>query len=213
MVTHPLHILQLSVAVLCYPLFFVFGRLFPPFAAFIMAFAAYWTLLAVGIFIALLTDERGCRKFKWVLRRPGNPGLFILAFLPAAAVFVLGTLPVLSRMSLEVLVAAAVVGTINGIFEELFWRGLTLAHFTRSRAAMLVSTGLFAAYHGAFALLPIRYAGGAAALLGSALVMGLFWLFIARRSRSIIGVIAAHVAVNILAFSALFIENGLIAAA
>jgi hypothetical protein len=133
------------------------------------------------------------------------------AFLPAIGAFFVGFLPNFGHITLKTGLIILGVSVINGTIEEIYWRGLYLKVFRQNRYFILiVSPLLFALMHGSFlAIEGIIYEGGALALVGGALFMGLLWSYVSFRSDRIDYCIAGHVFVNIFAFTGLFVENNI----
>jgi hypothetical protein len=133
------------------------------------------------------------------------------AFLPAIGAFFVGFLPNFGHITLKIGLIILGVSVINGTIEEIYWRGLYLKVFRQNRYFILiVSPLLFALMHGSFlAIEGIIYEGGALALVGGALFMGLLWSYVSFRSDRIDYCIAGHVFVNIFAFTGLFVENNI----
>ena len=97
-----------------------------------------------------------------------------------------------------------------GTLEELAWRGGFLTTFRdRPRLGFWLGWALFSAWHVPLALSHgIVFDGGAALLVGGAAGMGLFWNWIAWRTRSVFYVAQAHALTNLLTFWVLFDRNG-----
>jgi membrane protease YdiL (CAAX protease family) len=75
--------------------------------------------------------------------------------------------------------------------------------------AASISLILFALFHFSFLVLNFEYQGGVANLVGGALIMGILWYFIAIKTGTIKYGIFAHQLVNAMAFSSLFVLNGI----
>ncbi|MCP5084478.1 MAG: CPBP family intramembrane metalloprotease [Alphaproteobacteria bacterium] len=105
--------------------------------------------------------------------------------------------------------AAMAFGLVNGVLEEFFWRGAYLEQGRGDAAFQLLGVGLFTAWHVPLIFAHgITYPGGAGALVGGALGMGLFWSFIAARRKSIGWPVVSHVLTNMVAFIGFFALDG-----
>ncbi len=133
----------------------------------------------------------------------------LLTWLPPALLLTM-FLPSVASLPGPVLMAVFAVALVNGIVEELFWRGTFIATFPdRLFLAWVYPTMLFAGWHVALSLLPgIEYEGGPVALIGGALMMGFVWGLVVLRTRDIRSVTAAHVLTNVFAFGGLLLANG-----
>lgn len=105
---------------------------------------------------------------------------------------------------------AAAIAVMNGILEELAWRGGFLSRFAmQPRLGLGLNWILFTAWHAPLLLSHgVVFPGGWMALLGGAAALGLVWSWIAWRTGSIFWVGIAHVLTNFLAFWVLFDRNG-----
>ncbi|MDC7223641.1 MAG: CPBP family intramembrane metalloprotease [Spirochaetales bacterium] len=208
---HLLLVGQIAAVALSFPLFFLWGRGLNPLNAFLCSFLSYWTLLFLTALPILWKNpplRAGLRRF---LKPPEkNLPLALLNFLPLAGVIVMVVLPHRRELTLPLLALVFLISLANGALEEIFWRGLTLARYESSPPLLALSTGLFVLFHLAFLLLPLTYQGGPANLIGGALIMGILWLVLSKRTGTILMSLIAHVLVNWGAFSGLFIDNQLL---
>jgi len=104
---------------------------------------------------------------------------------------------------------AILIATINGPLEEMAWRGGFLATFrARPRLGLWLGWALFTLWHVPLALSRgIVFDGGAAALIGGAGLLGLFWSWVAWRTGSVFYVSIAHILTNLFTFWVLFDRN------
>ena len=101
------------------------------------------------------------------------------------------------------------VSIINGVIEELYWRGIYLKEFENNIfIGLFLSSILFGTWHiSLWYLKGIIYHGGFMSLVGGAFLMGLLWSFSSRKLKNINYCICVHILVNIFAFTGLFVEN------
>jgi uncharacterized protein len=129
-----------------------------------------------------------------------------LAPLCVLLVTVLSSLPLPSMVVIATIFGIALV---NGVTEEMFWRGAFVTVFPKQIGwGFVYPTVLFTAWHIALLCIPnVKYAGGALGLLGGAAVMGVLWGYAFWRTRDLRSITIAHVVTNIFAFSMLATEN------
>ena len=185
---------------------------FNKFDSFVFAMMAYWTFLVVATIISIRVD-REIGKNLFELLGPTKSFLFsALAFIPALGVFFVAALPILGSLKLVIMIAGILIGSLNGILEEIFWRGLAIANLKEFKNHLFVasiSLVLFAVFHFSFLMLSLNYQGGAINLVASALLMGALWYFVGLKTGTIKYGIFAHQLVNAFAFSSLFVLNGI----
>ena len=178
--------------------------------SYLSAMAVYWIFIIVSI---LIVTNRQFGIVKTILRRRHKPRWVIsynlLALTPIAGVFIVAFLPNVGELTLINFLIIFLISSINGMVEEVFWRGLYLIHFrNNTNPGILLSTFLFTLWHISLLLLNgINYQGGAIALIGGAFFMGIIWSFVSQKTGSIFYTVLAHVLVNIFAFTGLFVGN------
>ncbi|MGD9200966.1 MAG: CPBP family glutamic-type intramembrane protease [Chitinispirillia bacterium] len=190
-------------------LFLSLTRVLGPKTGYFTGFAVYW-IYCIIIFILLINKRVG--QFNHIYRIHLNTGknilVSVLAFLPVFAVFYIQFLPVISSITTAVFILAMVNAILNGIVEELYWRGLYLVEYRNNiYIGLWLSVFLFGAWHISMYLIEDIYFGGFGPLVGGALLMGLLWSFISRTQNSIFMPTAAHILVNFFAFTGLYLEN------
>ncbi|HZG51339.1 MAG TPA: CPBP family intramembrane glutamic endopeptidase [Pyrinomonadaceae bacterium] len=203
-----------SVLVLPFNLF-IFGTASANFGArsgFFIGCIFYW--IYVSLFVLLLNKDDFLYVGKTVSSNAGcrYPRQFkTAAFLPAAGAFLVALFPNIKNLTLKTGLIILVVSIVNGTVEEIYWRGLYLRRYKENLyAVLIVSPVLFALMHFSFlAIKGMTYEGGAFALVGGALLMGLLWSYVSFKLNTIRHCIAGHIVVNICAFTGLFVENGL----
>ena len=182
-------------------LFKIFSDIYEPRQTYMLALVSYWILILApikslkkGAFFKKITFD------KWTA----------LAFIPVIAVTFVAFIPVIPKLTIPLFTLACVTGIINGVLEECYWRGLYLEHFKEEKLkGFLISCLLFTAWHVPLFLIDgISYQGGAWAMIGGAAGMGILWSLVAVKQNNISVVSLSHVLVNILAFSAHYLDNG-----
>lgn len=184
----------------------ILGRILDPLPSVLVLLAGYW----FGCWVLALTGApRGDLAALGRTPLDGRPLELVLTWLPPAGVFAAVFLKAAPRLPLLALVAVVGVSVVNGLTEEVFWRGAFVAAFPdRVRVAYLYPSSLFACWHVALALLPgVRYEGGVLALIGGAAVMGFGWGWVVWRTRDLRSVVIAHILTNTFAFSGLVLTN------
>jgi membrane protease YdiL (CAAX protease family) len=182
------------------------GRALDSLPALLALGAVYWS----GCWLlALLAGDRD--RLAALFRTPLNrrPLELVLTFLPVVATLVVGFLPSVSRVPLPVLAAVFAVAMVNGVTEELFWRGTFVSRFPDNpKLGFWFPLFPFISWHLALALVPgVRYEGGLPALLGGAAVFGLCWGATLWRTHDLRSVTIAHVLTNAFAFTQLALGN------
>jgi membrane protease YdiL (CAAX protease family) len=103
--------------------------------------------------------------------------------------------PALHQATLSIVGLSALLAAVNGLLEELLWRGVYISRFGDSVVWGHVYPAIgFAAWH--YAPLSIHgnsAPGGAMAFIAVAGIVGLLWGWLARNTRSIRWTAAAHI--------------------
>ena len=201
---YKLQLIQIILAVLCVPVFYIASENLNSKNSFLVSFAVYWIhLLAFSILVWKFFKTEGFFNY---LSIPKLDKFSLFAFLPTIATFFVVFIQKVSDIDLAGLFIVLAISITNGFFEEFFWRGLTLS-ISRSFIAISFSTLIFTLFHLNFLLLDIQYHGGAINLVGGAAMMGILWIWIAGRTKSIWVVTLAHIFVNFFAFTGLYVDN------
>jgi CAAX protease family protein len=178
---------------------------------YITGFLGYWfyclltaRLLAGGdrkYFKGMWDQQRENKYAKWI-------GL--AAFIPVLGVFFVSFLPNVAALTLSTGALLIFTVVLNGIIEELYWRGLYLLEYpNNARIGFVLSTILFGAWHiSLWFARGVVYKDGFSALVGGALGLGLIWVWVARTSGNLRAVVPAHILTNLFALTALFVDNG-----
>ena len=184
-------------------------RVFGPKTGYFTGFVVYW-IYCIIFFILLMKNRAGQISgiFRIHLKTRKNILVSILAFLPVFGVFYIQFLPVISSITTAVFILVLVNAILNGIIEEMYWRGLYLVEYKSNvYIGLWLSVFLFGAWHISMYLIEDIYFGGFGPLVGGSLLMGLLWSFCSRFLNSIIMPTIAHILVNFFAFTGLYIEN------
>ena len=194
-----------------FSVFQVSSSLLSPQWGYLSGFIFYWVYALA--FILYIT---GLNRAKWKSMLGGSknhPRAFILqalAFVPVVGVFFISFLPNINQLSLSAAILLVVMAIVNGLIEEVYWRGLYLLEYKNDwRIGLLAATLLFAVWHiSLWFSKGMLYQGGFGALVGGALIMGLLWAWVTRSVGNIRACVAAHILVNLFAFTALLVQNG-----
>lgn len=189
-------------------LFRTLTTVLPPLAGYAAGLGLYWLLLAVLILRTLDRAE--------ILRlvQPRSPGAALIALAALPVIVVAGSVILgLGSVGLPVYVLPliALAALLNGTLEELFWRGAILARpdgQPPDREGIGAAWFLFTIWHLALVFARgVVLPGGPLALLGGAAVLGAIWMAMRLRSRTAGAGIAAHVGLNLFAFTELGLAN------
>jgi hypothetical protein len=196
---------QLTTVILAAISFFFIAQVTTGLNSFRAAMAAYWVILVIQI--AWANKGRNCMSLllQEILNRSNAPRLSLLCFVPSALVFFVAFVPLIAKLKPTVLMTVILIGLVNGLLEEIYWRGSVYKR--KDVGLTLSSLALFALNHGAFLFFNLNYEGGAANLIGAPLIMGSAWMALAKKAGTIKFGILAHQLVNIFAFYALFVSN------
>lgn len=194
-----------------FALFQLTTYLLGPKGGYILGFLGYW---AYCLITALLVCGWDLEYFKamWNRQRHHKYATWIglAAFLPAVGVFFVSFLPNIAKLSLSTGLLLIGMASLNGLIEELYWRGLYLLEYPDdTRIGFILSWLLFGAWHiSLWFARGIVYKDGFLALVGGAYMLGLIWTWVARSNGNLRAVVPAHILANLFAFTALFVDNG-----
>jgi membrane protease YdiL (CAAX protease family) len=176
---------------------------------FIGAMCIYWIFVGTSILLVINGRLRSLSSVFQAKLTNTNLLIKILPFLPAFGVLFISFLPNVIHISAFNFILIVLVSLVNGFIEEVYWRGLYLQKFADNfLIGFVVSSILFGAWHISLWYLDgITYHDGFLSLIGGALAMGFLWSYVSRKLKSIRLCIYAHILVNILAFTGLFVEN------
>ena len=193
----------------CIPLlaavFFAATRVLPPFWGYFLALGVYWGC----VLTPLIAWRGGFRRGRLAFRWPS-------AWLVAANVVVIGGVAFAATRALQehalplwIIAVMGCCAILNGTLEELFWRGTVLTdHATRSEQATQLA--LFVGWHVALLFAGgVIVTGGAAGLLGGALIGGLLWTATRMQTGTAGFGAVAHVCLNLFAFTELAARNAI----
>ncbi len=202
-------LIQLGILPYCVLLNALLKNTYSPFESYILGLLGYWLCLVVTVFLLVKKDRELISKVLALIANSKKSSISVLAFIPVILVFIVAIIPSIEQLTIRVVICSTILGIYNGLIEELFWRGITIIKSDGSLLFVVCSTVLFGIYHFAYLVLSLTYQGGALALVGGALVMGIIWLTVSLKTKSITASIIAHQIVNIMAFSSLFILNNI----
>ena len=189
--------------------FSISTKLFGAQQGYLAGFIVYWSYCIA--FIIILSKNNN--KLRELLKLKANSKQALLysalCFIPIFGAIFVNFLPYTHLITLQIGLLVLVTSLVNGVVEELYWRGLYLVEFKeKAIVGLWLTTFLFGAWHIAlYTISEISYGGFAPLVLGAAF-MGLLWGFCSRQLESIASPMLAHVLVNIFAFTGLYIENG-----
>jgi membrane protease YdiL (CAAX protease family) len=168
-----------------------------PVRGYLAGFSIYWLLWCLLFPLSLCGWQQVRRMFRVaqsraVLRTMGGLALLLWPLPIAYAVALPAALP---QANLATVGLSVVIAAINGVGEEILWRGTYLAVFgERTFLGYVWPAFGFAVWHYApQVVFPNRMPGGATSLVLFSLALGLGWGWVARRTRSILWTTIAHV--------------------
>lgn len=175
---------------------------------FVAAFLVYWAIWGVAVPLWFLGRDGFVDLFR-PARRPGTPATLVtlLALALPVAVGFLFVFPSLYYSTDRLLLVFAVYAIINGMLEEVYWRGLFVRAFPRDGlCGFLYPAAAFGAWHlvvlsmsGLWPPLAPQYAFLFAAALG------LLYAWVVAVTGSIRWAVASHVLLNLSGVGALII--------
>jgi membrane protease YdiL (CAAX protease family) len=168
-----------------------------PRLGYLAGFALYWIGWCLVFPVLLAGPRRVLVCFRDARPRLGKPfwlGLLALLFPPAVG-FSLAFPAALPTADICVIVTSAGIAVVNGIGEELLWRGLFIDVFPdRPALGYLYPTFGFALWHLAPQIIvPNTRPGGAVSFVIAAGVWGLCYGWVAWRTRSIRWTSLSHI--------------------
>lgn len=183
--------------------FYSATRLLPPFWGYFAALAVYWGC----VLVPLIAWRGGFRREKLQLKWPAGWLVIVNAF-AILAVAVAAILALLENaLPLWIITVMAACAALNGTLEELFWRG-TVLQDDATRSDQAVQIALFTGWHIALLFATgVVITGGAAGLLGGALIGGLLWTASRMQTGTVGFGVVAHVGLNLFAFTELAAHN------
>ena len=172
----------------------------------LLSLTAYWVIiLSVAFYSLSYTGINDLNRLHSFTKQIWG----ILAILPALVVFFIFFLPIFDKIKFNLLLMSIILGIINGICEELFWRGLTLKTTENYRKILsLVSVAGFVLWHITWlTIVGLKIPGGPFALLGGALFFGILWQFTASKTNNLVWVSYSHIIVSITSFTVILMAN------
>lgn len=183
-------------------------------AGYVIGFCVYWFLFCLPASVYSANGFRGLKEIytqKSDISSAMRNICYLLSIIPCTATFFAVFKKFAPAAGLQVLVVALVFALINGIFEEMFWRGAFNKVFSNNIIfAYIYPSIFFGIWHIALYFAKgMVYQGGFFSLVGGSFFMGLLWGWAAYKTGSIKFVTAAHILTNFFAFTGLISENWL----
>ncbi len=211
MLTKRKQVLLLS-SVLVFPLmvlvFSITTERFGPQKGYLAGFVVYWSYCFAFVLILSKNGEL-LERLRFKINSKRALLYSVLTFIPIGGAIYVNFLPYVHLITLQISLLVIVTSIVNGVVEELYWRGLYLVEFqSKAFVGLWLATFLFGLWHVAlYTIGEISYGGFFALVFGSTF-MGLLWAFCSRKLQSIACSVIAHVLVNVFAFTGLYIQNG-----
>lgn len=182
----------------------VLGSRMSAAASYVLTIVIYWCICWALIFLFSKPHSADA------LRKETKASLHLLAFLPVIGVAVVALSKSLPFPAYGPLLVITLMALINGVTEETYWRKLYVQNFPEDKTfGLFIPCLLFAIWHIALLGIPaIQYEGGAAFFIFGAALLGVIWGVAYWLNRRFWAIAAAHVLVNIFAFTMLATDNG-----
>jgi membrane protease YdiL (CAAX protease family) len=184
--------------------FYILTGLFSPLVGFGLGLCLYWGLLAVLIFTTTTVEQRS------VLLVARSPGRRITALLvvPVIGFGLIGMAALGTGVPTWLLVVIALGAIVNGLAEELFWRGALLPDVLPDNRSVILALSLFTLWH--LALLAARgvtFPGGPIVLIAGAGALGAVWMASRLQTGTLGAGVLSHGGVSLFALTHLAAEN------
>ena len=160
-------LMQLLTIVLVLISFLIISKYFDSLKSFLVAICVYWLFLIIQLAFIDQPKISIKIKIKNVLNRSNNLLLSLVCFIPTILVFFVAFIPISNTINIRLLLISIMVGAINGIIEEIYWRGLV--YKLGNYLFLFFVTILFSLNHASFLFLDFIYQGGAINLIGGPL--------------------------------------------
>jgi membrane protease YdiL (CAAX protease family) len=200
--------LALTIAAAIVPLaasFWFLTEFFGPLTGYAAGLCFYWALLWALI---LRTTTPARRAELLVAHSPGRT-ITLLLGLPVILLGLVGMAALGDgTLSTGLLLLVALGAIVNGLTEELFWRGALLPEPLPDNRAVILALTLFTLWHVAlFAAQGITFPGGPLTLLAGAGALGAIWMAARLQTGTVGAGVLSHVGVNLFAFTHFLTEN------
>ncbi len=192
---------------------FLVVNVFNKTLSYILTSLFYWCVFCIPLSFYFLGGHKDIKnvyaKSSLPISTTNSRILTTLAFIPCVGTLFAVFIPKITFIPIQVFGIAFLFAFINGIAEELFWRGVFVSTFPNSSLkGYILPTLLFGLWHIAlYVLKDMKYQGGFAALVGGAAFFGFLWGFIAYKTKSVKVVTIAHIITNFFAFSGMIYDN------
>ena len=184
-------------------IFVILAGVFGDHAGWLLGFLVYWVIWGFGFPLWLLGGRR-VRELLWTRpRRPGPLwGLLLLG--PPVGSLMMGWVP-LAELSVAAVAAAVTFAVVNGIAEELLWRGVFITSFPDQWWWGLIYPSLaFGLWHLAPQIIDPAE-GGPLPFAVAAVLLGLLYGLVARHTGSVQWPAISHTFADLLALET-FVE-------
>jgi uncharacterized protein len=180
-----------------YIVFRLLGELLGSVSGYLGGFLFYW-IVWCGLVPLLVIGLKNIKKmFKTPENRFGKPRLLGILFLvgPFVAPFFTMFLVQIGEVSLSILLVSLLFAIVNGIMEELLWRGTFVTSFPNSWLwSYLYPSIWFGYWHlSPQVIFPSQMPGGAFAFATMSIFMGLTFGWVAKKTNSIRWTTIAHI--------------------
>jgi len=187
--------------------FRTFARLMGARAGYLGGYIVYWIIWCGAVPLWILGGNGILNLFRNPSSPFGQPALMGILFLALPVLLVLFTVfPQLVRqVTVPIVIFSALLALVNGVAEEILWRGLYANVFAHHFLFGYLYPALgFAVWHFApQSIYQREQPGGTAAFVWGALFVGLCWGWVAWSTESILWTTASHVIMDFLGFGAL----------
>lgn len=175
---------------------------------YLLGFSFYWLIWCALFSLRLLSLDQLKMLYRPILGKSQIINL-LLILLPVIATGSVVFRVYAGKAGLTVLCLALLFSLINGVLEELFWRGLYNTLFRNSFwFGFVYPTIFFGCWHVApYLIKSVSFEGGALSFVGGAFFMGTLWGWAVWKSKSIFFTTYAHVCTNFFAFTGFIYVN------
>lgn len=194
---------------LTYIVFYILTKFFGKTTGYLLGFILYWIFCFMITIIML--NKKTIKKLIHPQKILNIKSLIITLFslIPVFLTFFITFVNSLKSTTFSIISIVIIIAIINGLIEELFWRGTFIKVFKKKFfQAYIYPLFFFGIWHITLALMPeIHYQGGVLALVGGSFIMGAIWGWVAYKQESVFITIISHILVNIFTFTGLVIDN------
>lgn len=180
----------LLITLIMWTVFINFSVYFGLLKGYLFSFIAYWLLCCFLLSLYALKGFRHLASlFYSVTPRFGDkPDLMITVISwPLILVLLYSFIPQLDKLTFPVVIMSVLLGFINGVSEEILWRGVYVRLFPDNIWLNQIYPSIgFAVWHICpIAVVATRYSGGIYSFIILSLLLGLSWGYYARKTGSV----------------------------